>query len=80
MPRYFFDTESHTHVGDDVGTDLAGPDAARVQAVVFAGDYLSENPDLLSGADTFRVAVRDEAGTVLLTVSITATEPAPSSA
>ncbi|WP_446741152.1 DUF6894 family protein [Sphingomonas sp. H160509] len=44
MPRYFFDIDNHKHVNDDDGTNLADDEEARVQAVIFAGDYLSDHP------------------------------------
>ena len=70
MPRYFFDLDGHTHVGDDDGTDLADDEQARIQAVIFAGDYLSDHPAIVRGGASFRVAVRDGRANVLLTVVV----------
>ncbi len=62
MPRYFFDIDNHKYVNDDDGTDLADDEEARVQAVIFAGDYLS-------------VTVRNDQGSVLLAVAVMIDEP-----
>jgi hypothetical protein len=78
MPRYFFDIDNHDHYVDDEGTELANAGAARLQAAIFAGDYLRENPDLVLAGGRLSVAVRDHLGTVLLTVAMTASDPADS--
>lgn len=75
MPRYFFDIDNHERYVDEEGTDLAGADDARVQAVIFAGDYLRENPGLVRDGGHLGVAVRDHLGTILLTVAVTASDP-----
>ncbi|HXH14833.1 MAG TPA: hypothetical protein VNJ10_01735 [Sphingomonas sp.] len=75
MPRYFFDIVDHTHLGDDDGTDLADDEQARVEAVVFAGDYLSDHPAIVRDGARFRVAVRDGGDRVLLTVVVTVDDP-----
>ncbi len=75
MPRYFFDIDNHKHVNDDDGTDLADDEVARVQAVIFAGDYLSDHPAIARHGAHFRVAVRNDQGHVLLAVAVTIDEP-----
>lgn len=75
MPRYFFDIDNHERYVDDEGTDLANADEARMQAVIFAGDYLREHPALVRNGSRFSVAVRDEGGTILLNVEVTASDP-----
>ncbi|KQN10708.1 conserved hypothetical protein [Sphingomonas aurantiaca] len=75
MPRYFFDIDNHKHAPDEDGTDLPDDENARVQAVIFAGDYLSDHPDIVRHGACFRVAVRDDQGSVLLAVDVTITEP-----
>lgn len=74
MPRYFFNIYDHTREQDDEGVELSGPAEARVQAVIFAGDFLSDNPTLLEGAD-LAIEVRNEANAILLTVRMTSEEP-----
>jgi hypothetical protein len=72
MPRYFFDLHDHKRDADDEGTELANDDEARVQAIIFTGDYLRDHPQLVSNGSRFRVALRDEADAVLLNVVVTA--------
>ena len=60
MPTFYFNLHNH-HDDDDVsGTELADLATARVEAVVFAGAYLKDNPDLLSDDQEFSVEVTDE--------------------
>lgn len=75
MPRYFFDIDDHTHDVDHEGTVLAGDDEARIQAVIFVGDYLRDRPDIVWDGMRFSVAVRDEDDAVLLNVVVTAEDP-----
>ncbi|MCK8456772.1 MULTISPECIES: DUF6894 family protein [Sphingomonas] len=70
MPRYFFDIDNHKPVNDDDGTDLANDEEARVQAVIFAGDYLSDHPAIARHGAHFSVAVRNDRGRVLLAVAV----------
>jgi len=74
MPRYFFDIDNHKHVNDDDGTNLTDDEEARVQAVIFAGDYLSDHPGIARDGPRFSVSVRNEQGSVLLTVMVTIDE------
>ena len=76
MPRYFFDIDNHERYVDEEGTELAGADEARIQAVIFAGDYLRENPHLVWDGGHLRVAVRDQTGAILLSVAVTTVDPA----
>ena len=76
MPRYFFDIDNHDHYVDEEGTELPSADDARVQAVIFAGDYLRENPGLVRDGGHLGVAVRDHSGTILLNVAVTTSDPA----
>ncbi|BCA62788.1 hypothetical protein HMP09_2022 [Sphingomonas sp. HMP9] len=70
MPRYFFDIDNHKHVNDDDGTDLPDDEEARVQAIIFAGDYLSDHPGIARHGAQFRVAVRNDQGRMLLSVVV----------
>jgi predicted phosphodiesterase len=75
MPRYYFNSDNHQHDEDREGTDLANADEARAQAVIFAGDYLRDHPELVWDGSRFKVTVVDEARTVLLTVVVSAEKP-----
>ena len=76
MPRYYFDVENHGSHHDTEGNEMADAEAARTAAVVFAGEYLRDNPDLVWDGRRFSVHVRDESGTVLLDVRVEASDPA----
>ncbi len=75
MPRYFFNLDNHAFDEDHEGTVLSDADEARMQAVVFAGDYLRDHPEIVGDGTRFKVAVVDEAGTVLLNVVVTVETP-----
>ena len=68
MPRYFFATADGTRETDHIGTQLANIAAARVEAIRYAGDVLSDQPGMLWDGEDFRVEVSDETGLVLFTV------------
>lgn len=76
MPRYFFNLDDHHREEDLEGTELAGPEAARIAAVVYAGECLRDNPAMLWDGSRFRVEVRDQARSLLLRVSVEAENPA----
>ena len=78
MPRYFFNLDDHKLDEDHEGTVLPDANEARIQAVVFAGDYLRDHPEIVWDGTRFKVAVVDEAGTVLLNVVVTAETPGAS--
>jgi hypothetical protein len=42
VPRYFFHVHDSVDLLDNEGTELTGPDEARVQAVVTAGELLRD--------------------------------------
>lgn len=78
MPRYFFHTADGTRERDTVGTVLEGLDQARVQAIQFAGEILSGEPEVLWDGRDFRIEVTDEQDLMLFTV-ITIAVDAPAS-
>ena len=69
MPRYFFHTEDGEPHQDDSGTELAGPAAARVHAIQYAGEVMSNEPDVLWDGREFHVEVRDEHQELLFIVT-----------
>ncbi len=75
MRRYFFDLENHVPDVDDDGQMLSGPEEARTEAVIFAGAYLRDNPDLLADGSRFIVKVRDDQGATLVKVVVHAEPP-----
>jgi hypothetical protein len=42
MPRYYFNLKDGREELDNVGVELAGIDAARIQAVIFSGEVLRD--------------------------------------
>ena len=71
MPRYYFDEyDGETVTQDDEGLELDGIEAARAEARKalpdIARDVLPEDGD----RRTMVVKVRDEAGTVLITATL----------
>ena len=76
MDRYFFNVYNHVREIDEEGHEFASPTQARAAAVVFAGDYLSDNPHKLDIGETFVVEVRDGRGAVVVTIQVSACEGA----
>lgn len=68
MPRYFFKTEDGQVHRDQDGTELSGLSAARVHAIRYAGDVMSNEPDVLWDGNEFHVEVSDEKGALLFTI------------
>lgn len=76
MPRYYFSVEDHVRLEDDEGQELAGPAEARVAAIVFAGDYLSDDPGLVWDGNVFKVVVTDAARQMVVTIEVHAVDGA----
>jgi hypothetical protein len=68
MPRYFFDLADHETAHDETGTELANADAARTEAVLFAGAYLRDHPGLVWDRKDIRVIVRNQDNQTIFTV------------
>lgn len=74
MPRYFFDLADHQNDIDTSGTELQNADAARRQAVVFAGAYLRDHPELIWDGKEIRVIVRNSDDLTIFTVIVLAVD------
>jgi hypothetical protein len=72
VPRFHFNLDDHRKDLDEEGTELPNEDVARIEAVKFAGAYLSERPDLVSEGLRFRVIVTNDDGRELFEVKIEA--------
>ena len=70
MPLFHFNLADHVRDPDLEGTELASTDEARVQAIIFAGEYLRDNPGLIDGGEVFRVEVTDDQSAALFAVQI----------
>ena len=59
MPRYHFNAIDGSCREDVLGIELPDEQAARRQAVEYAGDVLRSHPDALLGDGSWRVDVTD---------------------
>ena len=75
MPRYFFSIENHETDNDDEGTELAGPDVARVNAVMYLGEFLRDHPDMIWDGRRMAVMVDDQDGVRIFRIVVEADEP-----
>lgn len=74
MPRYMFDIEDHVLDLDDEGQELAGPAEARIQAIIYAGAILRDDPDLVWDGRELKVRVHEEGGPVIVTIHVHAVD------
>lgn len=74
MPRYFF-SASDSAQADDMGLDLSDPQAARRYAIQYAGDLISDQPELLDSGE-LSISVTDERQQLLFTVKASGLPPA----
>ena len=68
MPRYFFHCMDGRADLDGEGSVFADDNAARVQAIVLAGETLRDEPWHLDGGHALRVEVTNVRGELLFTV------------
>ena len=73
MARYFFDTVDGTRCNDDQGLELINLSAARKQAIVYAGEVMNHDPEVLWDGCDFKVFVRNEDRELLFTITASAT-------
>lgn len=70
MSRYCFDLADHECSADDTGTELQDDDRARIEAVLFAGAYLRDHPELIWDGKEIRVIVRTNESGAIFTVVV----------
>ena len=70
MPRYHFLTSDGVVHLDPEGMQLADIDAARREAVMFAGECLRDEAQTFVDERRFDVTVSDDDGLALFTISI----------
>lgn len=75
MPRYFFSIENDHPDKDDEGTELPGPDAARINAVMYLGESLRDRPDMIWDGHRLSVRVTDEQGHNIFKVTVECEDP-----
>ena len=62
MPRYFFHVRDSAEIIDETGTELAGSDEARAQAVAASGEMLKDLGARFWNSGDWRMWVLDESG------------------
>jgi hypothetical protein len=72
MPRYFFHRLDGSAEIDTEGTELKDIHAARREAIVYAGESLKDQPELVWHDNDLRVEVSDASRMVLFTIVIKA--------
>ena len=70
MPRYFFHRADGVREPDTEGTVLDNLDAARMEAVMYAGETLKEQPKIVWDGHDMHIEVSDETGTILFMVMV----------
>lgn len=68
MSRYFFHSKDGEAHRDEDGTELGSLSAARVQAIRYAGEVMSNEPDVLWDGNEFRVEVSNTSRKLLFTI------------
>lgn len=66
--RYFFHTADGSRDRDETGTEFPDHATAQKEAVMFAGEYIADHPDILADRHDFRVEVTDDHNMLLFTV------------
>jgi hypothetical protein len=62
MPRYFFHIIDGKEIIDDEGTELAGLDEARAEAIVVSGEMLRDSGGKFWNNGIWQLRVTDDAG------------------
>jgi hypothetical protein len=72
MPRYFFHVMDGRALVDAEGTELAGLDEVRAEAIRTAGEMLADKGMLFWKGTAWQMTVADEAGDTVLTLRFSA--------
>ena len=76
MPRYFFHIDDGQFLLDDIGTELPGYQEARDEAVIAAGEFLSDiDGKFWDQTRHWRMHVTDERSNLLFTLTFSADIP-----
>jgi hypothetical protein len=75
MPRYYFHVQDGETILDKEGTELAGFDEARAEAVVLSGAMLKDAGRKFWNNGEWRLQVVDEAGATVCALRFTAEHP-----
>ena len=74
MPRYFFHLLDGVFDPDPEGIDLPDLQRAKCEAVVYAGQVISDQPDIVWKDGEIRVEVTSEVGVLVATIIVQAVE------
>ena len=69
MPRYFFHCEGAAALRDTVGVEIADDQAARLQAIQFAGEVLVRSPSKFEQHPHWRMLVDNDAGETVFIIN-----------
>lgn len=72
MPLYFFNVIDGKNIVDTEGTELAGLDEARAQAIMTAGEMLKDYGATFWGGEQWQMNVLDEAGVTVCRLNFSA--------
>jgi hypothetical protein len=75
MPRYFFNVHDGRSALDPEGSELSGPDTARVMAIKLAGEIFRDEAERMTFGEVWRVEVLDEAGAVVFKLQVSLDAP-----
>jgi len=73
MPRYHFNVRDGQNYPDLQGSELADISAARIEAVKFAGQLLSDGAERFWSGDEWVMTVTNDRGLTLFTLTFLAT-------
>lgn len=73
MPRFFFHVHDGAVIRDEEGAELSDLQAARTEAVKYAGRLLIDEADKFWSGEEWRMEVTDEAGLILFVLMFVAT-------
>ncbi len=71
MPRYYFHVKDCNDLPDEEGTELSGPDEARIQAVRTSGEMLRDRHRRFWGSPYWQMHVTDVTGATVCLLRFT---------
>ena len=70
VPLFYFLVDDGGHGADRLGVELKDLKAARKEATLLAGELLRERPDAFWDSQSWTMAVTDEGGSSLFTITV----------
>jgi hypothetical protein len=78
MQKFYFHLSDGHQMRDLVGTDFPSLDAARLEAVRIAGEWLRDNADTVAERRALRFDVSDANRKILTSIAVSVMDPATS--